>query len=313
MRIIQVAGPSHREDGPPLYWLKALNQIPGISCERKTLLDPVDKWGEWHLCLHVDWGGDCFPNLPPHPYPHPSVCVSSDTHWTKAAYDWRLNQAKQCSMTCCNQANATEQFAKDGVKNVYWLPHAADHTVYTPILKDYKKDRFDLPPEPKSFDGLTAEAYPKWDVSFVGFLGDPGRREKLDKIFKVFPNFNLAQNVFFEDASIVYGRSAVSLNISVRGELNMRTFEVLASRAFLLTDYQLGMDELGLKDGEHLAWFRTTEEAIEKATYYIDRPKKRREVAQNGWEWFLKGHTHLHRAHSLLHLLSQHSDLPNTV
>ena len=83
----------------------------------------------------------------------------------------------------------------------------------------------------------------------------------------------------------------------------MRTFESLATRGFLLTDRQQGMDLLGLEDGGHCALYDSIEEGIDKARWYLDRDEKRRQIARAGWEWYLKGHSYHHRVRTILDVL----------
>ena len=307
MRIVLACGPSHRDDGGPFYAQRQLNRVPGVVCDRKTMLEPEPTWGEYDASLYVDWGQDCdifkyLPEFIPNPA-KPSLCWQSDTHWQPGALEYRFNQAVKYRTAAFCQKVAADLFATgpNNVKTV-WLPHAADHTIYTPPLKDYKVNLDHLPPVPAEYEPYCCEAIPRWDLCFVGHPDDAGRRGVLDSVFKAIPNFAWRSGWFFRDAARVYHRSKIVFNRSVRGELNMRTFEGLATRSFLLTDRQEGMDLLGLQDGVHAALYDSTEEAIDKAKWYLDpaRDALRRRIAWEGWEWYLKGHSYWHRVRTIL-------------
>jgi len=307
VKIVQVCGPSHRDDGPPLYFMRALNRILDVTCERVPVTLPHAEWPEHDWAMYVDWGQDCFPSLPAPTFPPKTVCVQSDTHYHREGFAYRMTQAMACRIACMNQKLVVPYLVEQKHPAAFWTPHAADHTVYTPPLRDYghPEARWDWPPEPEVIRPRTVERAPRWDWVFVGHLGDPGRVAFLDGLFKALPNWHLGTGVFFERAADLFHLAKITLNHSIRGELNMRTFEALAARSFMLTDYQDGMDELGLKDGVHCAIYRSPEEAIEKARYYLARDGVREAIAEAGWKWCLAGHTYWHRARNAVRLMQE--------
>ena len=309
MRIIQPCGPSHRDDGACLYLKKYFNMMKGVTCERKSMFEKQETWGDYDAIVYVDWGQDNFLHLPGVEIPRdvPSLCWQSDTHWTPAAKDYRFTQSKMFSIAAMCQKKAQVEFGGKAV----WLPHAADHLIYHPPIYTTSQPHGWPPVEdegdPKAmFSIKTNEVTPVWDLCFVGHIGDPGRTDTLDRMFSAIPNFNFEPGVFFEDAARIFHQSALVFNHSVRGELNMRTFESLASRSCLLTDRQEGMDTLGLNHLEHALIYESVDHAIELAKEWIDPSKRvaRREMAERGWRWVLGGHTYWHRARTILDLLN---------
>ena len=305
MRIIQPCGPSHRDDGGAFYIKKFLNMIPDVTCDRKTMLEPEAEWGEYDGVIYVDWAQDYFTKLPPFaPNPRkPSICWQSDTHVNDAGRQYRFNQAMTFKMAAWYMKDAHRMFST-GPNHIpaIWLPTAADHTLYTPPLKDYGADLDLMPPVASEFDAYTCEVLPIRDLCFVGHSGDPGRDDVLDRIFKAFPNFAYRSGCFFRAAARVYHQSKIVFNYAIRHEINMRTFEAMASRSFLLTDRQDGMEDIGIKDGVQCALYDSIEEAIDKGKWYLDpaRDALRHKIARQGWEWFLSGHSYWHRARTLL-------------
>ena len=300
MKIVEVAGPSHREDGGPGYVLQTLREM--CDCRRKTALEPPSDWGEWDGSLEVDWAADAFPDLPEFipPAEKPSVIWNSDTHWSNKAYLYRLNHSKHFQHVYCAQLNDCAKFGRDGVK-AEWMPHAVEHRCYTPRLRNYNmKYRHNLPPDPGAWHYLMCANLKHYDWCFIGFMNTDHRIRGLEQMCDGFENFYVNHALFFEDVAKVYTDSKVVMNISVCGDLNMRSFEVLATRSCLLTDEQNGMAEAGFKHMENCLIYHSTEEAMDLMSWALDHPVEREQIADAGWRMVLEKHTYSHRARTLL-------------
>src|ERR1019366_5993912 len=102
-----------------------------------------------------------------------------------------------------------------------------------------------------------------------------------------------------EDAGKKMSQSRIILNEAIHDDLNMRVFEALACKKLLLTeDIPAVRDHF--VDGEHLVLFKTVDEAVEKARYYLDHTEDRERIAKAGYEEFLDKHTYMHRAKEIL-------------
>ena len=274
------------------------------------MLEPEAGWGDYDAVIEVDWGQDCdiFSHLPqfrPNP-DKPSVCWQSDTHYNQIGWDYRMAEASAYSAAAFAQKDAADAFAAGpNPRRVVWMTHAADHTIYTPPLKNYGVNLTGIPPTPAAFDSYCCEIIPQYDLCFVGHPSSDERNPVLDKIFKAVPNFAWRSGVFFRHAARVFHQSKIVFNCSIKHEINMRTFEAMATRSFLVTDRQQGMDLLGLRDGVQCCIYDSLDEAIEKIHWYLDprREALRRKIARQGWEWFLNGHSYYHRARTLLDLV----------
>lgn len=302
MRIIEVAGPSHREDGAPGYILSALNRLKGVRADRRTVLHPPDTWGDWDGTLDIDWAADAFPGLPEFipPKDHPSIVFNSDTHWSSKSYQYRLDHSRRFETVYCAQRDAVMRFETEGVK-ASWMPHAAEHTCYTPAMKSYNLGmRFALPADPEAFLPRMVFRVPRYDWSFIGFMNTDRRIFALRDLMDEFPNYYSYSGLFFEDVARVYNDSKVVFNVSVNGDLNMRSFEALACRACLLTDRQQGMEEAGFKDGVNCMIWETLEESMDKMDYLLHHEGERERLADAGWRLCLSRHTYLHRARTLV-------------
>ena len=298
MRLVEVAGPSHREDGAPLYIKNAFNTM-GHPCVRKTVLEPPP-WDGVEGCVEVDWAADAFPDLPELIPPAPSIIWNSDTHWSSKSYLYRLNHSKRFSHVYCAQRDAVENFAAQGLP-VEWMPHAAEHTVYTPRLKDYATHlRANLPPDPDAFRHNMVVRHPAYDWCFVGFMNTDNRIKALEALCDGFPNAFVLSGMFFEETAKVFTDSRVVFNISVCGDLNMRSFETLATRSCLLTDRQQGMAEAGFVHKENCLIYDSLEEGMDLLDWALANQGERERIADAGWRMVLAKHTYQHRCQTML-------------
>lgn len=275
-----------RNDGGPLYYCHALRQLGHEVVHLSSEAEPNEKeYGKFDLHIVVDWGEDSLTNsLPYKPISmnnlHPSMYVASDTH---IGYDYRLNKAKEFDYVFCNQIRGVEEFKRDGV-NATFLPHAV---------------------EPKAYPNHPV-AIKKWDLGFVGFVTFRKRAEMLDAMFKAFPNFFFGQRLF-EEAAEVYRKSKIVFNTAADDDLNMRLFEATATGSFLLTEWVPTIYEC-FEDGKHLVTYKTMDEAIEKAKYYLEHEDEREAIAKAGMEHTLENHTYQHRIQKAFEIINRENN-----
>ena len=263
-----------RNDGNPLYMWNAFKQIPGIESGHLVPHGDLSKFGTWDLHFEADWGEDALAGVLPYepvPIPKPSVFWSSDTH---LGYEWRLAKAKRTTFNFVCQKRAQEEFKRDGVESI-WMPHAVEPKAY-PYIPSLKK----------------------YDVCFVGHVNSENRIDALDRLFKEFPSFFWGQRTF-EEAAEKYCQSKIVFNISIKDDINMRCFEALSTKSFLLTNEVPTLKEL-FQDGKHLVTYRNMDEAIEKASYYIAHDDEREAIAEAGFQEVRSKHTFRHRAEQVL-------------
>lgn len=266
-----------RNDGPPLYWNQAFKAL-GHSVEHfASQFVPNEQWGKFDLHVWVDWGEDALTGvLAYRPVSlkdvHPSIYITSDTH---LGYQYRLEKAKEFDHVFCNQVRAVEEFAKDGVK-AHFLSHAVDPMAYP----------------------NTPAVIKKYDIGFVGYVTFEKRAEMLDRLLREFPNFWYGQRLF-EECAEIYRKSRIVFNTAAVDDINMRCFEATATGSFLLTEWVPTIDRC-FKDGEHLVTFKTMDEAIEKARYYLEHEAEREAIAKAGMEHTLANHKYTDRVKEAL-------------
>lgn len=233
----------------------------------------ISPFGTYDLNIHVDWGEDGLKGILPYtPFetPKPMAYWASDTHIKTAdvdSYDYRLSVARKADFVFVAQKDAQERMKKDGIPNPIWLPHAVEPLAYP---------RLDLLDK-------------KYDVCFVGHVNAMNRVEALDRLFAEFPNFYYGQQLF-ENAARKFSESKIVFNISMTDDINMRTFEAMATGSFLLTNWIPTIEEL-FEDGKHLVLYKSLDEMVDKAKYYLAHDEERERIAQSGYEEVMKHHT----------------------
>lgn len=243
----------------------------------------ISPFGTYDLHLWVDWGEDALRNVLPYApieCPKPMAYWASDTHINNGlegdSYPYRLSMAKKADFVFVAQKQAVEMMKRDGVENPIWLPHGFEPAAY-----------------PKG-DVFTK----KYDVCFVGNVNSRNREEALDRLFSEFPNFYFGQKRF-EDAAQKFAESKIVFNIAMTYDLNMRVFEAMGTGSFLLTNWIPTIEEV-FEDGKHLVLYRSLDEMVDKAKYYLAHDEEREKIAQSGYEEVMAKHTIQHRMNVIL-------------
>lgn len=264
-----------RNDGAPLYvWNVLKNQLGADVTHLIPDARRVAEHGKFDMNWWVDWGEDALRGVldyEPMRCPSPSIYWASDTH---LGFDYRLKKAREFTNVFCHQKRAVEEFKANGVEAI-WMPHAF---------------------EPKAYPKTVC--VPKYDVCFVGHINSQNRIDFLDRMFKEFPNFFFGKRLF-EDAAKVFSQSKVVLNVSIKDDVNMRVFETLGTGSFLLTNWLPTLGEL-FEDGTHLVTYRTFDEAVDKARYYLKNDSAREKIALAGYNEAMAKHTYRHRVEAMM-------------
>ena len=145
-----------------------------------------------------------------------------------------------------------------------------------------------------------------YDLAFVGTLrgehpDHAPRARLLERLARRYRT-RFLYGAFDQDLTGVNASARMVFNRSIRGGLNMRVFEALASGSLLLTDRVPGLEDL-FEDGRHLALYDDDriEEVIDR---HLADDALRRRVAREGQAEVFRRHTYLHRAETLVSILS---------
>lgn len=252
-------------------------------------LTPTNYHGVFDLNILVDYGEDGLGIPLEWKIPHPSVYWIADSHINTAGYEYRLKRAKQSDFVFASHSPSIEQFIKDGIapSKIRYLPWAAETSVYKP--------------------------YPiieKWDWAFIGYPNNEFRIDLIDRFVKEFGlgdgrgylGWRMGQyqgyNVL-DDCAKKLSQARVLVNEAIKSDLNMRVFESLACKRLLITEEVPDLLK-HFKDGVHLKTFKTIDEAVDIAKYYLAHPEEREIIAENGYREFLANHTYMHRTKEIL-------------
>ncbi len=120
----------------------------------------------------------------------------------------------------------------------------------------------------------------------------------------------------YDGAPYVFQKARINLNLTLRSittGIPFRSFEVMASRGFLLTNYQADFDDC-YTAFEDYAYFDSKEDLLSKIDYYLSHEKERAEIAENGYRTTLNNHTYEHRIEAIIETLAgdPHADSDHT-
>lgn len=285
----------YRNDGNPVYtWasLKRMQEKGLLEVDHLAPKADMEHFGKYDAYIDVDWGEDGLASIIPYKVietPHPSIVWNSDTH---LGFNYRFDKSKRADAVFCAQKQAVIDFEKRGVK-AEWLPHAFEPMAYHDL------ENLDSEGNPKPFSYANKD----YDVCFVGHVNSDNRIEFLDRMLREFPNYYFGQRRF-QEAAKKFCKSKIVLNIAMKEDLNMRCFEAMGSGSFLLTDWVPHIDEI-FEDGKHLVLYRSLDEAVDKANYYLAHDSEREKIAQAGFEEVMAKHTIDHRVKKILEAVNQ--------
>jgi hypothetical protein len=287
-----------RNNGTGVLVWDALRDIRGhghgMGLEMKRYSRPGINVSEHVLNIQIDDGRDDIDWTPP----KPNAIWLIDTH---LGYDRRLSWARDFDYVFTAQKAGAVKMREDGIEKAFWLPlacHPPAHPNYSEMMVHPEKDHH------CGDRGLEKQH----DLAFVGFMQDPpdepgyhNRINYLDAMFKAFPDSWLTISGFWEDMAVRYIRSRLGFNVSIRDDLNMRFFEVMSTGTAMMSNGdQEGYEDVGFVPDEHFIVYDGVNEAIDKATYYLNHSTEREEIAKKGHELVRGNHTYQHRLKHML-------------
>lgn len=144
------------------------------------------------------------------------------------------------------------------------------------------------------------------EISFQGSLNglhesQGGRITMLRQLHSAGFTLNLEQ-CYGAEASAVYYLSRINIGHAhspLLGENSVRDFKIMGSGGFLLTQYYRGIEDI-LSPPYECVTYRTPEECVEKAKYYLEHEEEREMIAQNGYESAHSEHKYSDRLKTIL-------------
>jgi spore maturation protein CgeB len=120
-------------------------------------------------------------------------------------------------------------------------------------------------------------------------FGDSGWKQLVGNKVKLRPSVD-----YFRELPDVYRGTAVNVNCTsyqMKTAVNQRVFDVPACGGFLLSDYQEDMERF-FDVGTEAICYRTVEEAVSLAAYYLGNETERKKIAAAGRRRVLAEHTY---------------------
>jgi spore maturation protein CgeB len=271
MKILITYEDRVRPDSTGIYFREAFKKLGSVTHVYNDVLQYV-KPGDFDVYIKIDDG------LNTHKFPKelkPSVYYTIDTHIHAA---WRAELAADAEFDyifCAQKAGETLPWA---CKNVKFLPLGCDPNYH--MIRG-KRDK-------------------KYDVCFIGNVQPQWQKrriERLDLLFKAFPNFYFGQKTF-RDMAEKFAESKLVFNSQYSDDINMRVFEAMCSGSALITEK---LDWQGMfEDGKHLIEYDSDENMIEQVQYYLENASEREFIAETGQREVLEKHTYYHRCKFIL-------------
>ncbi len=188
--------------------------------------------------------------------------------------------------------NFLEKALKDDVVKAFADAHPSFYRPQSEEQRQYLTDRMTLSRlymgnkiaamERTSFLKALSDFYPEDTAIFTG--SDTSSMPHIK-------NMGLAKSL--TEMPVIFNSSRINLNFtskSIRTGLPLRIFDILGSGGFCLTNYQSELTDI-FTPGEHLDYYGSREELLEKSRYYLDHEKERKEIAVAGYEEVKKKHT----------------------
>ena len=218
----------------------------------------------------------------------PKVLYMGDSHHLKSPLQGMLHYARAGRfdfILARNNRQHLHWFVEAGFNNVAWLPGIVPN-----LTRQFSSRR-------------------KQEVCFFGRDGGlHPRRTRLLTEFASRKPFSFVQLQGPHEAGADrFASTAVSLNCSLNGDLNLRVFEILAAGGCLLTDRLSDESGLGLllqENKEYLA-YDSIEECTDQARFLLGHPDAALGIARSGYDAFHARMRPEHRAQQLFEWVFQ--------
>lgn len=273
--IALVYDASIRNNGTPIY-LNHGFQETGIAVERYIPQNPIPTRPFY---LYIDDGRDDID----WELPHPCGYYAIDTH---LGFDYRLKQAKKCDIVWCAQLSGVRRMQDHGIL-AKWLPLACSPLAHPTVTELEAR-------------GVSRQRV-WYDIAFVGHLQPPelsDRLEFLDQVMKGTPRMWIEYGVFHEEMARAYHKARIGLNHSIRGDLNMRFFELASVGVVQMCPEMEGIQKLGFEAGKHYLPYTCADDVIHQTREWPYTPYRTfaPAIARAAHSVVRYAHTYKHRA-----------------
>lgn len=112
---------------------------------------------------------------------------------------------------------------------------------------------------------------------------------------------------YYDTMPSVFRQSKINLNITLKTietGIPLRVWDIFGCGGFVLSNFQEELCDYFIPN-EDFVYYTSTEDAIDKARYYLTHEKERKEIAYNGLEKIKAAHTFQHRIESMFEIIKQ--------
>jgi len=214
-------------------------------------------------------------------YLHPAVFYAIDTH-LKKPYKKIKRQVYHYDVVFCAQKEAAHRLRRELNIDTQWIPLAGDVGIHK---------KLDVPK--------------KYDIGFVGRDAKKfARGRHLELLKEKYPN-SFIGTANYRDMSEIYSASRIGFNSSIRGDINMRIFEIMSCGSLLLTNSikNSGLDELFDVD-KHMVTYKSDKELLGLIDYYLKNEKERERIAESGYKLVISKHLYCHRVQAMFNYMA---------
>lgn len=215
-----------------------------------------------------------------------------------------------------------EQFLRDFINDVYYLPTGIDFETYKepdPSINIEKssilfagrpltdKREKIISQVVKNFPGLLSiYCYEKhFEQSIENMLEKRFlNKEEIEEYKKCYKGFLQGE----KELAAAYHNCDIVLNITMEqgpSSMNSRVLEALAAGAFLLTDYVEDTSKY-FEENKDFVFYRDLDDLTKKINLYIKNPKLRAKISGNGREKVQKNHTLYQRAEQIIQVMERY-------
>jgi hypothetical protein len=215
----------------------------------------------------------------------PTACFQVDTYaYTRSRISWSM----LFDLVFVFHPGYDTEFRTAGHPGAHFIPHAI---------------------EPALFHG--EESGRVFEIGWVGQTRGPlyrTRERLLPVLSRSFRMNDWARRHEPEEMARIYRQSKIVLNIArddFPQDANMRTFEVMAAGALLLTSLPTELAQIGFEDGVHFVGYRKEAEIAPLVRKYLAEESQRRRIAEVARDKVLREHSYDRRVETILELVKQ--------
>ena len=135
-------------------------------------------------------------------------------------------------------------------------------------------------------------------------------RSELQSFINNLPYKSFTKSVFHDEYIKKINQSKIFITSNnVYNSLNMKYTEVLACGTLLFANRPEDLDDIELKDEEHLIIYKDFKDLKEKIDYYLKNDKEREEIAKNGMKLVREKHSNDIRIQEMTNIIKKEFSL----